>query len=59
MLDGEREFGSVTAQVQVRVAPGMELGRAAQRLTRAQASTALLGVMHEQDGKMMASLQFS
>ena len=52
-------FGSVAAQVQVRVAPGMELGRSAQRLTGAQAAATLFGMMHEEDCETVASLQFS
>jgi hypothetical protein len=48
----------LATQVHVRVAPGMELGRSAQRLTCPEAAAALFGVMHEQDGKMMTSLQF-
>ncbi len=45
------------AQVQVRVAPGMELGGAAQRLAGAHASGGFAGVMHEEHGKLVLSLQ--
>ena len=59
MLDGERELGTVAAQIQVRVAPGMELGRTAQRLACAQTAAALFGMMHEQDSETVTALQFS
>jgi len=59
MFDGEREVGTVPTQVQVRVAPRMELGRSAQRLPRAQAAAAFFGMMHEEDCEIVASLQFS
>ncbi len=59
MFDGEREVGTVPTQVQVRVAPRMELGRSAQRLPRAQTAAAFFGMMHEEDCETVASLQFS
>src|SRR6266404_8354848 len=59
VFDGEREVGTVPTQVQVRVAPRMELGRSAQRLPSAQAAAAFFGMMHEEDCEIVASLQFS
>ncbi len=57
VFDGERECAARAAQVQVRVAPGMELGGAAQRLAGAHASGGFAGVMHEEHGKLVLSLQ--
>jgi hypothetical protein len=48
MLDRQREIIAVTAQVEVGIAPGVELRGAAQRLTGADAATALLGVMDDE-----------
>ncbi len=51
MFDGEGELVGVAAQVEVGVAPGMELGRAAQRLAGSQAAGALAGVVDQEDGE--------
>ena len=59
MLDGEGERVVAAAQIQVAVAPGVKLRGAAQRLAVAQAMGGLAGVMHDQDGELMAALQFA
>jgi hypothetical protein len=46
------------AQIEIGIAPGVELGRAAQRLTGTDAAGALLGVMNDQHGDGVAPLQF-
>lgn len=57
MLDGESEIIAVTAEIEVAVAPGMELGRAAQSLAVAEAAGALLGVVDDNDGELMLALE--
>jgi tetratricopeptide (TPR) repeat protein len=57
MLDRERELGVVPAQVEVRVAPRMKLGAATQRLALAQAGRALAGVMDDDDGELVVTLE--
>src|SRR6202050_4140365 len=56
MLDRQREIIAVAAEVEVGIAPGMELRGAAQRLTGADAATALLGVMDDEHGNVMPAL---
>jgi hypothetical protein len=57
MFDGEVKLAARTTKVQVRVTPGMELGRAAQRLTCAHAARGFASVMHDEHGELMLSLQ--
>ena len=59
MLDRQREIIAVAAQVEVGIAPGVELRGAAQRLTGADAATALLGVMDDEHGNVMLALQLA
>lgn len=59
MLDGESEIIAVTAEKEVAVAPGVELRRAAQSLAVAEASGALLGVVDDDDGEMMLTLEMA
>ena len=60
MLDGEREVSARrTTQVQIRVAPSMELGGATQRLTGAHVGRGLLGVMNDEHGEFMTTLQLA
>lgn len=59
MLDGESEIVAVTAEKEVAVAPGVELRRAAQSLAVAEAAGALLGVMDDDDGEMMLTLEMA
>ena len=59
MLDGEDEIVAVAAQVEVRVAPGVEFGRAAQRLAGACLAGALAGVVDEHDGDGEPALQLA
>jgi hypothetical protein len=59
MLDAERQMpGRRAAQVQVRVAPGVELRGAAKRLPRAGVAGGFLCVMHEEHGEAVPTLQF-
>ena len=57
MFDGEVKFGAGAAQVQVRVAPGMELRRAAQRLAGAHAAGGFAGVVHDEHSELVLPLQ--
>ena len=59
MLDRQREILAVAAQVEVGIAPGVELRGAAQRLTGADAATTLLGVMDDEHGNVMPALQLA
>ena len=59
MLDGQRDVVAIAAQIEIAVAPGMELGRAAQRLPGADAAAALLGVVDDEDGNAVAALQLA
>jgi len=59
MLDGERELVSVTTQVEIGVAPGVEFGRAAERLAAAHFRAAFACVMHEQDGDVVLALELA
>ena len=53
VLDGEREVIAVAAQVEIGVAPGMELGGAAQGLSGAGVGGAFPGMMDDEDGDAM------
>ena len=64
VLDGESELAAVAeiavaAQIKVGVAPGVELGGAAQGLTGAHAGGALLGVVNDDDGEAVMALQLA
>jgi hypothetical protein len=59
MLDRQREIIAVAAQVEVGIAPGVELRGASQRLTGADAATALLDVMDDEHGNVMPALQLA
>src|SRR5215831_8388987 len=54
MFDGECEVLAVAAQVEVRIAPGVKLGAAAQRLAVARLRRALARVVDDDDGKLVA-----
>ena len=59
MLDGQRQLLAVATQIEVAVAPGMELGGAAQGLAGADASSALPGVVHDEHGDAVPTLQLA
>ena len=58
MFDGEGNRVGVAAQVEIAVTPGMELGRAAQRLT-SPGPAAFPGMMHDEYGDAVPALQFA
>ena len=49
----------MAAEVEVRVAPGVEFARAAQRLAGAHLAAALARVVHEHDGDVVAALELA
>ena len=55
----EREIVAVAAQIEVGVAPGVELGGAAQGLAGADVAGALPGVMDDEHGDAVAALQLA
>ena len=57
MFDGQRQLVTIAAQIEVAVAPGVELGGAAQRLAGAGVGRTLAGVMDDEDGHVVAALQ--
>ena len=59
MLDGQRQLLVVATQVEVAVAPGVELGGAAQGLPGADARSALPGVVHDEHGDAVPTLQLA
>jgi hypothetical protein len=59
VLDGEDEVVGFAAQVEVAVAPGVELGGAAQGLAGADGVAALLGMVDDGDGDAVAALQLA
>ena len=59
MFDGERELISEPTQVEIAITPRMELGRATQRLTFADAGTTLFGVVNDEHGEVVTSLQLA
>jgi hypothetical protein len=59
MLDGQRQLLAVATQIEVAVAPGVELGGAAQGLAGADASSALPGVVHDEHGDAAPTLQLA
>ena len=60
MLDGQNDaVVTVAAEIEVGIAPGVELRRSAQGLTGADGAGALFGMMDERDGDGVAALQFA
>lgn len=59
VLDGQGEIVTVAAEVEVRVAPGVEFRGAAQGLAGAGAARALLGVVNHGDGHAVAALHLA
>ena len=59
MLDGESEIIAVTAQIEVAVAPGVELRRAAESLAVTKAVGAFFGVVDDDDGELMLALKIA
>ena len=59
MLDGESEAISIAcaSEVEITVAPGMQLGASAQGLSGAEVSATLSGVMDQNDSGLVATLQ--
>ena len=55
----KRQFLAVATQIEVAVAPGVELGGAAQGLAGADASSALPGVVHDEHGDAVPTLQLA
>jgi hypothetical protein len=54
--EGDTVIG-VATQIEIGIAPGVELGGTAERLSGAHGAGALSGVMDEDDGEAMAALQ--
>jgi len=59
MLDGEGEVIAVAAQIEVGIAPGVELGRATQGLSGAGVAGGFPGMMDNQHGNAMAALELA
>src|SRR6266481_4801498 len=59
VLDRQGEVLSVATQVKIGVAPGVELGRAAQGLAGTDAASALLGVVDDHHSDVVAALQLA
>ena len=59
MLDGKREFVLEAAQVEIGVAPGMELRGPAQGLAGTDVTAALFCVVDDKHSQMMTSLQLA
>src|SRR5690349_6721721 len=59
MLDGERELVALPPQVEIAVAPSVELRGTAQRLPATRPGGAFLRVMDDDDGKRITALQLS
>ena len=57
MLNAEQQLSADATQDGTRVAPGVELGRAAQGLAAALVGGALSGLMYERDSGVMVTLQ--
>ena len=57
MFDGQAERVAAAAQVEVGVAPGVELGGAAQGLAGPGVRGALAGVVHEEHGGVEVALE--
>ncbi len=57
MFDGQDDaIVTVTAEIEVGIAPGMELRRSAQGLPGAEGAGALFGVVDKHDGDGVATL---
>src|SRR5262249_57674816 len=50
---------TVAAEVEIRVAPGVELGGPAQSLAAADSTGAFLGMVDDDDGEIVSPLQFT
>ena len=60
MLDGQDDaIVAVAAEIEVGIAPGVELGRSAQGLAGADGAGALSGMVDDRDGDGVATLQFA
>jgi hypothetical protein len=59
VLDGERKVLVASAEVEVGIAPSMELGATAEGLTSAKMVSGLSGVVDENDGEMELSLKLA
>ena len=59
VLDGQGDLVSVTAEIEVGVAPGVELGRAAQGLAGADVAGAFPGMVDDGDSEAVAALQLA
>jgi hypothetical protein len=57
VFDGEQEVLSFAAEIEVAVAPAVEIGAAAEGLSGAGVAGAFSGMMHQEDGGAEASLQ--
>ena len=57
MLDGKREVLVASSEVEIGVAPSVELGASAEGLTGAKMAGSLSGVVDEDDGEMEPSLK--
>ena len=57
MFDGEAQMFPVASQVQVAVAPAVQVAGAAQGLAGAVGLSALAGVVHQEHGQMKLPLQ--
>src|SRR5262245_23680545 len=59
MFDRQGEIVALAAQIEIAVAPGMELGGSAQCLPATGLSGTLLGVVDDDNGKRISALQRS
>src|SRR5262249_32188961 len=59
VLDGQGESIPLPSQIEVAVAPGVELRGAAQRLAGTDVAGTLLGMVDDEDGKRVAALQLA
>ena len=59
MLDDELERRAPAREIEVRVAPGVKLGGAAQGLAAAGGGGALLGVVDEEDGEVVETVELA
>jgi hypothetical protein len=59
VLDGKGELIAVTAQIEVGVTPGVELGRAAQGLAGSDVAGAFPGMVDDADSQAVAALQLA
>ena len=59
MLDGQHQVIAIAAQIEVGIAPGVELGRAMQGLSGAGIAGAFSGMMDDEHGDAIATLQLA